>query len=403
MAGLPMLRALAHRDFRYLQAGTQASQLGSWIQMVARGWLVYQLTGSPFQLGLVTFFQGLATVVATPIGGTLVDRVDRRRLLVISQVALTTVALALAVLIAMQRIQLWHVYLSAFLTGGFFSINQPARQAMVYDVVGREDLANAIALNSITMNAARVIGPSLAGVLLAATGVQGAFFAQAGCLVIAAWTTVMMRRDQQSIQPRQKPPFFREMATGVRYAAKDRTVASLLLISLAAAVLAWPFLSLMPAYSSEVLNQGSAGYGFTMAAVGVGAVGGALFIVFASDVGWKGKLLLISLIGNGIVLIALGAHLPFALIMALLILTGVFNAIHMAINQTLIQLHVADQYRGIVSALHFLGFGLQPIGALPAGAIAERWGVQAGVLVLGVALVVSVGVVALFSRRIARL
>lgn len=398
-----MFRALAHRDFRYLQAGTQATQLGNWVQGIGRGWLVYELTQSPFQLGLVTFFAGIAALATTPIGGTLVDRVDRRRLMTLSQAALALIALVLALLIVVDRVEIWHVYVAAFLSGGLSSINQPARQAMVYDLVGREDLPNAIALNSITMNAARVVGPSLGGLLLATSGVEAAFFFQAASLAVALWATLVMREGGRADPSAQRSAFFEAMVTGFRYAVKDRTMAVLLAMAMVAAVLGWPYIAMMPAYAAEVLHMGSGGYGLVMAAVGIGAVVGAVLVAAATDIRWKGKLLLLSMAVNGAALMALGLPPFLALTMLILVAIGLSSAVQMAMNQTLIQLHVEDEYRGRMSAIYFLGFGLQPVGALPAGAIGERWGVQAGLFALGAALTLFIVVMALANRRLSRL
>lgn len=398
--GLQMFRALAHRDFRYLQAGNQASQLGFWVQQMGSGWLVYELTKSPFQLGLVTFFSGGAMIALTPVGGTLVDRLDRRRILLVTQALVAIIAVALAVLVLFQRIELWHMYVAAVLSGGLSAIVQPARQALVYDLVGREDLPNAIALNAVTLNAARVVGPSLGGALLATTGVQGTFFFQAGCLAFAVWATMVIREGRRSEPIGEKTSFVEAMVTGIRYCMKDRTIAVLLLMSMVAAVLGWPYITLMPAYAAEVLHAGSGGYGLLMAAVGVGAVIGSVFVAFLSAVPWKGKLLVAAMVLNGLALVALG--IPSVLAISLVILAGIglAGAIQMAMNQILVQLKVDDQYRGRLSALYFLGFGLQPIGALPAGAIAESWGVPAGILVLGVAMTLAVGLIVLLNRKV---
>lgn len=399
---LRMFDSLANRDFRYLQASNLATQLGQWVQQIGRGWLVYELTASPFQLGLVAFFSGFAMVVSLPFGGFLSDRFDRRRLLVISQVLLMAVAVAMAVLLYTDTIRIWHLYVTALLNGGVSSINNPTRQAMVHDIVGDKDLPAAIALNSVTMNSMRVLGPSLGGVLLSSIGVGGTYVMQAAGFVVAMAATLMIRPTHQVFD--NKPAsVLSSFTTGFKYARSDLTILMVLVIALFSAMLAWPYLQLMPAYTTSRLGLGETGYGLAMAAVGLGAVTGSLFVAASANRSRKGTILLVSFVLTGVMQVLLGLSSVVALSMLLLLGLGTMTSIHSSLNQTVLQLNVKEEYRGRVLALFYLGFGLQPIGTLPAGAIGERAGVHWAIFALGATMVLVGVCIALTSARVRKL
>ena len=339
-----VFRALAHEDFRFLLVGNLTTQIGQWVQQIAKGWLVFQLTGSPLQLGVVAFFHGAGMLVFSPIGGSLADRFDRRKVLLVSQFLMMCMAMLVAFLVLTGVVEVWQLYITAFFSSGLIAINNPTRQALVYNLVGREDLPNAIALNSVTGNSTRIIGPALGGVLISTIGIDGAFFFQAGGYVVAMMTLVKIRSAPPVIE-NSRTSFKESLITGVRYARRDRTIGVLILTGMVAAVFAWPFLQLMPAYTSDVLNVGERSYGFLMGAVGVGSLVGSLVVVAASGTRRKGRMLLAALLANGVLLMLLGLSSVLSLSVVILLALGFANAIHMATNQTLIQLNVEDQYR----------------------------------------------------------
>ena len=397
-----MLGSLSNRDFRYLQGSNLATQLGQWVQQIGRGWLVYQLTASPFQLGLVAFFSGFAMVVSLPFGGFLSDRFDRRRLLAISQVLLMAIAVAMAVLLYTDTIQLWHLYVTALLSGGVSSINNPTRQAMVHDIVGTKDLPAAVAVNSVTMNSMRVLGPSLGGVLLSSIGVGGTYMIQAVGFVAALMATLMIRPTHQTFD--NKPAsVVSSFTTGVKYARSDLTILMVLVIAFFSAMLAWPYLQLMPAYTTSRLGLGETGYGLAMAAVGLGAVIGSFFVAASAEGRHKGIILLVSFILTGVLQMLLGLSSIVALSVLLLLGVGTMTSVHSSLNQTVLQLNVKDEYRGRVLALFYLGFGLQPIGTLPAGTIGEHLGVHWAIFALGATMTLAGVCIALMSARVRRL
>ena len=393
-----MFRALRHRDFRYLQGGQFATHMGQWIQQLGKGWLVYQITESPMQLALVAFFQGMAMLFSSPIGGLLADRFDRRRVLYGSQGTLMVVALIVALLVITDVVQVWHVYLAALVSGAGFALNSPSRQSLVYDLVGKEDLPNAIALNSVSMNTTRVLGPTLGGVLLAVFGVEGTFLAQAGGYAVALLALVMMRGGSGTAHVTERVPMKESLVSGFRYVRRNRTIAVVLVGGFIGVILGWPYVYLLPALATETLGAGEKGLGIMMGAVGIGAIVGALYIA-GSDGGHRGRQMLGAFLatGAGLVLLGIASGLPVALV--ILACIGLCNAISMASSQMLVQLNVEDQYRGRVISIYFLGFGLQPLGVLPAGAISEAFGVQVGLLVMGITMiVVMTGIILLMPR-----
>ena len=384
-----MFSSLAHRDFRYLVTGTTMASMGHWAQVVGKGWLVFQLTESPFHLGLVTFAQGIPMFLVAPIAGGLADRFDRLKMIWASQVLMILLAVSLAMLVLTDAITLWQVYLIAVISGVLFGINTPPRQAIVFDLVGREDLPNAVALNAAGSNTTRVLGPSLGAVFIGTVGLEGAFFLQAGSYIVAAWTLMMMRGGSRPAPRREAAPFYRSLVDGMSYARRDRTVRMLLVVALAAAVLGWPALQLLPAYAGDVLDLGGAGYALLMTANGIGALVGAVAVVtMGGFLRRKGPALLGTLILAGVTLIVMGASDALALIFLIVFAYGATNAMQMTLNNTLVQLAVEDQYRGRATALYLQTFGLMPLGSLAAGAIAEAVGLQATFVGLGAIMVV---------------
>ncbi len=397
-----MLSALSHREFRFLLSSDLATHIGHWVQQIAKGWLVYELTESPLQLSLVAIFSNISMLIWSPIGGALADRIERRTLLIGSQLLMMGLALMVAFLVLTDAIEVWHIYIAAAMNGAFFAINTPARQSMSYDIVGREHLANAVALTSLGSSSMRVVGPSLGGVLLATVDVEGAFFMQAVAAMTAMALAAMIHGRFRPSGGRERVSFRESLLTGLRYARTDRTIAMLLIFGLIAAVLAWPYIALMPAYTSEVLGLGATGFGFAMAATGAGAMVAAL-VIAATNLPRKGIILIVAQFGSGILLMLLAVTSIIPAGMAILVLLGTATTAQSALNQTMLQMNVQDEYRGRVLSLLMLTFGLQPLGLLPVGAMSERYGIEVGIFILGAVLASLVAAVSLFAGRVRRL
>lgn len=392
------LHVLRNRPYRFLLAGTVATQMGQWVQALGQGWLVYELTGSALQLTLVGFAGGAAMLLISPIGGFIADRLDRRRVMLASQIAVALIAVLVTLLVYTDAIRVWHVYLTAFLSSAAFSFNNPVRLALLGDVLDRDDLTAGVALTAIISNSTRVLGPSLGGGLIAAVGVEGTYAAQAAFTVVGWVMTALMGGQWRRAQA-VREPFVQGVLGGFRYVRAEPVVLALMLLMVATSILGWPWQQLMPAYASEVLHTGSGGYGLLMSTVGLGAMSGGLALALL-NFQRKGPALILCTLGSGLLLMGLGLLSSFPASLVVLFLLGLAGSLSLALTQTLLQLHTAPQYTGRVMAIWFLTFGLQPMGGLPAGAIAEAAGTGWGLFSMGALLFLIVAPFALLSRRV---
>ena len=394
--------ALEHRDFRLLLLGNLATQLGQWTQQVGQGWLVYQLTHSEFQLGLVAFCNGMGMVMGSPVGGALADRFQRRKVISFSQTMLAAIALTLAFLVMTGHIQIWNMYLTALGSGILFGINGPSRQSLVHDMVSPQHLSNAIALNTVTMNSMRVIGPSIGGAMIGTVGIQGTFFMQAGGYVTALVMLFFMRSNNTSTAA--GTPFFSSIVAGTKYVRRQPVIATLLAMAVFSALLGMVYQPLMPAYVGKVLhsNEGSL-LGWILTCGGVGGLFGAFGVALLGEFRWKGRLLLGVVICTGLLQALLGGVSALPVVFFTVAGLGFTGAITLTMNNTLLQTMVDDEYRGRVMSLYFISFGIQPIGALVAGRIAESWGLQHTLLGTGALVAAGMVMVALLARRVREL
>ena len=364
-------QALRHRNFRLWFFGQLTSLVGTWMQTIAQNWLVYQLTGSAWDLGLVNFIGAVPLVPLTLHAGAIADRFSKRRIIFLTQAAMMALAFVLAILCATGTVRLWHVIGLAFLLGAAQAIDTPARQAFVIELVGREDLANAIALNSGTFHGARVIGPAVAGILVATIGVSGAFFLNgASFLAVLGALFLMDAALIRKAQPDEKTG--EDLWGGVRYIARNRAPGSIVLLVSLSAFLAMPYYVLVPIFAKEVLGGGAEVYGGLMSAAGVGAVLGSLYAASGGAVRRKGALLTAGSISFPLLLLAfsLSRHYPVSLLVLAAI--GFAFVIQNAPANSLLQSLVPDHLRGRVMAIYVsLFLGLLRVGGLVAGMIAE--------------------------------
>ena len=385
------LGAFRHRDFSYLLIGTMGSQMGDWIQTVGQGWLVYQLTGSAAQLGIFAFIRGIAVLLITPFGGAIADRLNRRHLLTFSTVLGALNAALVAVLVATGHIALWQLYLTTTIDGVVASIGLPARQVMVYDVVGPEDLTNAIAINAMGNNIVRILGPALAGALIGITGLSTCFFAQAAAYAIAALATLLLRTDNERV--RSQASMLHNIAEGVRYMARDSLVVTLILVSLVPSLLVYPYVGFMQVFAEKIYHVGASGYGILLTGVGVGSIVGAAWVASHASFRKSGWAMLITDIGYMLCIAAFALSPAFVLGFVFLILAGVANSIYNTYNQTLLQLNISDEYRGRVLALYMMLYAVTPVGSLFMGWMISRFaapGVVAGWALAGALVMVLV-------------
>ena len=353
------------------------------MQSVAQAWLVYSLTGSALLLGAVGFAGQIPVFLIAPIGGSLADVRGRHRIIVATQAASMLLAFLLGALTLTGSVRLWHVFALAAMLGVVNAFDIPARQSFLVELVGRPDLMNAIALNSSMFNAARIVGPALAGLLVAAVG-EGWCFVLNGLSYLAVLAGLLM------MSPRPRPtgsggvsPVLR-IVEGFRFVARARPIGALLLLLGLVSLAGMPYSVLMPVFSDRVLHVGAAGLGLLMGASGVGALLGALALATRHEVRGLGRWIARATAAFGVGLIAFAASSEFWLSAALLVPVGFAMIVQTAASNTLIQAMVPDAYRGRVMAAYTMMFmGMSPIGALLAGAVAGRVGAPAAVAIGG--------------------
>jgi MFS family permease len=387
------LSAFAHRDYRLLFAGTAATQTGNWMQQVALGWLVLDLTGSGFYLGLAGFLRSIPQLFFSIPGGILADRTDRARLLAVTQGLSALLSLVLALLIWSGRIEIWQVLLLTFLIGSAMALLFPVRQALVSTAVPRADLANAVGLNSANNNLNRTLGPALAGILVTSVGVAACFFLQAAGLFFAFWTSLAMRVPPQERVARPGSPLV-DLAEAWAYVRGTPEVAGLLLSALVPTALGMPYMALLPMFARD-LGIGAGGLGILMTVLGVGSIAGSIAFSAAGDFRGKGRVMLLSAGAFGLALLGLAGSVTLPLTLASLFGTGFASAIYQAANNTLLQSIVPDALRGRVLSAYILTWGVMPLGTLPLGWLADQAGAPTAVGLAGALVVLFSAAVAL--------
>jgi len=385
-----LTRALASRNFRLFFGGQSISLVGTWITRIATSWLVYRLTGSVLLLGVVGFCGQIPTLLLAPFAGVLVDRWDRHRILVVTQALSLVQSAALAVLTLAGVITVPHVLLLQVAQGVINAFDTPARQAFVSEMVeDRADLPNAIALNSSMVNASRIIGPSVGGVVIAAVG-EGWCFALDAVSYVAVLASLRAMRLAPRARQQRETHMREELAAGFRYVTRFVPVRSALLLLSLVSVMGMPYTVLMPAISANVLHGGPHTLGFLMTASGAGALAGALYLASRRSVLGLGRAMAVasSTFGAGLVAFSLSRSLWLSLM--LLPVVGAGMMITMAAANTVIQTVVREELRGRVMAFYTMAFlGTAPIGSLIAGVAADRIGPQRTILLGGLSCIMA--------------
>lgn len=379
------LRALGHRDFRLFWCGQLVSLIGTWMQSVGQAWLVLELTNSPFRLGLIGALQFGPILLFSFLSGAISDRVRKRRLLLGTQAALMLQAFTLAALVWSGHVQFWHVAVLAALYGLATTLDMPSRQAFVAHLVPRGDLMNAIALNSAVFNGARVVGPAMAGLLVARYGTAAAFLMN-GASFIAVLTALAAIRTEGAPSPRRGVGLRAEIGEGVRYAAGTQRVALVMALLTVMGLFVVNMNVLVPLIARDVLHEGAHGFGLLMAALGVGAVAGALAVAALSVRRPPLALVVGSALAAAALVLVLSTARYFGPTATVLVALGFAQIVFMTSCNTTVQIAVPDELRGRVMGLYALVFaGMTPIGALIMGTVAEHWGVSRACAVGGAA------------------
>ena len=403
---LPAVSAVAslrHRNFRLFLGGQFLSLCGTWMQTVAHGWLVLTLTNSAFAVGLVTTLGSLPILLFTLYGGVLADRVNKHRVILILQCLMLCEALSLGILTVTHLVSVpWVIALAVFF-GLLSAFEVPTRQAFVVDLVGKADLMNAIALNSSAFNVSRVIGPAVAGVLIAAIGIAACFFANALSYLAVIAGLLMMRLPETPPAPAGDRASFQEgLREGYRYIADNRWPRTLIAITATLSVFGYSFLTMLPVYARDVLHRGAGGYGAIVSGVGIGAAIGALSIAAFGSRVRQGRMAVggAGLFGGMLAASALAPNFLSAFL--LFVLCGCSMALCSITANTLLQRQAPDHLRGRVMGFYsFVALGMAPFGSLQMGWLAEQFGVRSAFAVGGVACMAAAGAVVVKRRSLA--
>ncbi len=381
----PIFTALRYPNYRRWFIGQALSLMGTWMQGVAQGWLVYALTGSKLALGLIAFAGSIPTLFLMLPAGVVADRVSRRKLMMVTQTSMMLFAFAIAGLAAANVLQVWHIAVLAFLGGVANSFDAPARLALAVEMVeDRRDLQNAIALNSTMFNLARIVGPAIGGVVLAGLGAAWCF-ALNGLSFVAVLVALFGMRLNDTVRPVSKEPMGQQIKIGLRYVWNHTAVRTLMFLVGMTSLFGFSYSVLMPAYAVDVLKVGEAGLGGLNAAVGIGALAGSLVVASLTRSRRKGVQLTIGSLLFPAAVIVFATSRSFPVSLALLAVIGFAFISQNATSNTLIQAIVPDELRGrVMSVYSFMFFGAMPFGSLLVGALAQALGPTTAVIICAV-------------------
>ena len=361
-------------NFRLYWTGSFVSNFGTWMQSVAQGYLVYELTGSTFMLGAVGFAQSIPFLFLALFGGVLADRFERRKLMVWTQTMLMLLAFLLAYLTLTGIVTVWHVLAIALAIGIVNAFNVPVRQSIISHRVEKEHLANAIAMNSTQVQLSRTLGPALAGVRLALTGAGWCFFLNAVSFLAVIWTLIVM--DVPALPAKVRPSPLRSLVEGLSYVRRNPTIFALLMMAAIPSMFALPYQQMLPAFAESVLGAGPSGLGLLQSAAGLGSLGGALMIATLGS-RRSGTLMLAAVLALGVSLAACASSQYLTLSLALLFCVGFCSMSYNTLNQSYLQRLVDDDMRGrVLSLLTMTMFGLQPFGSMQLGTVSTFLGPQ---------------------------
>lgn len=369
--------SLRYRDFRFLLLSSASLGFGQWFQQIGMGWLTYVVTNSPVQIGIVAAIRGVVLVAVSVPAGMLADRFDRRSLVLWSTAGAVVQASILAALVLLGFVQWWHLWLFALVEGVFAAFNQPARSALVYDQVGPKTLENAVALTAVTNNLARVTGPTIAGMVIAWSGVGACFLVLTALKGVAFLLTIPMRAAPPVGASKQGTQGWGSYLEGLVVVGRSRVLLGLLLVQAIPVLVVYPYLAFVPIYTSDVLGFGknATAYGFLMSAVGFGSLVGAGLLTLQGSGRRGGTIMLVGAFFYLLMVMLFSLSTQLYIAFGCLALAGLSNVMKLTINQTLYLLHTPGEVRGRVLAVNgMVGMGLQPIGNMVMGPAIGAWG-----------------------------
>jgi predicted MFS family arabinose efflux permease len=385
---LKTFTSLRHLDYRYLWTGTLMMSAGQWVQQVTLGWLLYDLTGNSMLLGALNGLRAIPFLVTGPMAGVAADRMDRRKLLLRTQWVLIITAIAMGALVASPFLHVSHIFVFTLITGVAWSFTEPVRQSMIPSLVPKEDLVNAIALNSGGFNLMKVAGPALGGAMIALFGASGNFFVQSVAYVGVLIMIYLMHIPDNAPDARRASAMA-NLKEGFAYVWSTPAVLALMILAYVPRVFAVPYQTLMPVFQKDVLGVGPDGLGMLMAAPGVGALIAVLTLAsLANRLKRQGLFLVGSIVILGFFLILFSQVRSFPLALATLVIAGAFQMFFLASTATILQLLVPDELRGRVMSLYMLDRGFMPVGALFAGVTAHFIGAPSTVATMGAIVIV---------------
>ncbi|OPY74899.1 MAG: Tetracycline resistance protein, class C [Syntrophorhabdus sp. PtaU1.Bin050] len=383
-----LLRALRYRNYRLFFSGQGISLVGTWMQQIAISWLVYRLTNSPFLLGFIGFVGQVPTFLLAPVAGVFADRWNRRKLLVLTQILAMLQAFLLAFLTFTGHIVIWHLVILSIILGLVSALDIPVRQSFVIDLVeDKNDLGNAIALNSVMFNGARLVGPSIAGLLISIVG-EGMCFFLNGISFLAIVIALMAMNVPERMRKSETLPFVQGLRDGYRYTFGFAPIRYIILLLGLISLMGMPYLVLMPVFARDILHGGPHTLGFLMGASGIGALIGAVLLASKKTVLGLGRLIVIasSAFGTGLIVFSASRYVPLSLCMMLL--TGFGMIVHMASSNTVLQTIVDEDKRGRIMSFYAMAFmGMAPFGSLLAGGLASKIGAPYTLTISGLACV----------------
>ena len=381
------------REYRLLWSGFVCMAMGLWMDQVTRGWLIYELTNSPVQLGLVRGVQAIPILFLSPVAGSMADRYSRKMQSLIALVLDGLMFAALALLILNGRIEPWHVYVTAIGTGIVQTFHHPSRAAMVADSVPKQHLTNAIGLNSIAFNVSRSTAPAVAGLLIAKFGTGGAYTVQAALYLLGSWVTLLLRfgggPPAGSYGGKKREPFGRSIIEGWKFIWKNEKVRAGMLVVMLASLFITPFTTLLPVFARDILKVGVTGQGLLLTGMGLGALCSAVLIATVGDRLPRGMIMLVGVMLYGLTIVAFALSPWFELTMGLMVFTGLFHVSSHALVQTVVQAYSPSEFRGRVMAVFQQNHFMLTVGSMFLGFMASFWGARLALALMGLAGAVS--------------
>lgn len=391
--------ALTHKNFRYYWLGQCVSLIGTWVQNIGQSWLVLTLTGSPFLLGLLGTIQFLPITLFSLFAGIFIDKYPKKNILIITQTISMILAFILAVLVFTNKVKYEYVLILALILGFSNTIDMPARQAFTVEMAGKEDLTNAIALNSATFNLARIVGPAIGAIFMAFFGAGWCFLINGFSFMAVIFSLIKLDVEPYVRKKVSNSNILKEIKDGLIYIAQDSSLLEPILMVLVVGIFVFNYNILIPVFTKNVLHQGEKIYGLLMAALGVGSLAGALMVSIKSKKGPKIKTLVMSSMMISVLLILVGFSKTYYISAILFVFTGLFNIWFSTTANSTLQMNTEDKYRGRVMSVYSLVFaGATPLGNMFAGLTSEKFGAGGSFILSGIVTIIFISLLLLISK-----